>query len=337
MQAAWTLARRPVGRSVREDDLALAACAERPPGPGEVQVRLRYLTFAPALKLQMENAAPYAAPLAIGDVMRSSGVGEVLASDDPAFAPGDLACGTLDWAEVSTRPTVGRGFGRLIRLDPATPPPVSLALLQSGGLTAYFGLTRIGLAKAGEVVVVSGAGGAVGSTVGQIAKVLGCRVVGIAGGPEKCAWVRSLGFDAVVDYRAGGLAEALKAECPDGIDVFFDNVGGEALNAAIDNIARHGRIVICGAVSQYDAAGQSGVARDHMKLVFRSARMEGFLVTDFEAEFDAGRAQLLAWRDEGRLTPQYDVMEGFANAPAALVRMLSGGNLGRQMLHIPGA
>lgn len=331
---SWTVARRPVGRAVEIADFAQVRMPPRPLEPGEIRVRLLNLAFAPAMKMQMENAASYAAPISLGEIMRGGGVGEIVESANPDFRVGELVCGTLPWSEFAVTVPYGPGFRGLLKLDPAIPPPVGLALLQSGGLTAYFGLIEVARPSPGDTVAVSGAGGAVGSTVGQIAAILGHQTIGIAGGPQKCAWLKGLGFDDVIDYRRGKVADELSHLCPKGVDVFFDNVGGEILEAGIANLTRHGRVVLCGAVSQYGDSRRAGAIRNHMELVFRSATMQGFLVTDFASRFDEGRRRLLEWFRSGELKPQFDIVSGFENAPAALIRMFEGKNYGRQMLRV---
>jgi len=277
------------------------------------------------------QGATYRSALKAGDVMAGGALAEVVESRAPGLTPGDLVfadTGWQEWAAVSAR-----GLSPLPRLEPLTH---LLSVFGVAGLTAYFGLLECGRPKAGETVVVSAAAGSVGTLVGQIAKIKGCKVVGVAGGAEKCALLtRELGFDAAVDYKAGDLRRALRATCPDGIDVYFDNVGGDVLEACLFNMNLHGRVACCGAVSQYDGAapphGPRGVPG---LIVTKRLTLQGFVVMDFYAKRDAALAELKAWVDEGKLVVREDVLEGLEALPGALVGLLAGENIGKRMVRI---
>ena len=304
---------------------------ERPsPEDGQVLVKALYVSLDAANRAWMQGAT-YRSALKAGDVMAGGALAEVVESRAPGLTPGDLVfadTGWQEWAAVSAR-----GLSPLPRLEPLTH---LLSVFGVAGLTAYFGLLECGRPKAGETVVVSAAAGSVGTLVGQIAKIKGCKVVGVAGGAEKCALLtRELGFDAAVDYKAGDLRRALRATCPDGIDVYFDNVGGDVLEACLFNMNLHGRVACCGAVSQYDGAapphGPRGVPG---LIVTKRLTLQGFVVMDFYAKRDAALAELKAWVDEGKLVVREDVLEGLEALPGALVGLLAGENIGKRMVRI---
>jgi NADPH-dependent curcumin reductase CurA len=325
------LAARPVGLCKPSD----WEHTEEPvagPGDGEVLVKVRYLSLDPAMRGWMNDARSYVPPVGIGEVMRAGGVGEVIESRSPKLSAGDLVTGMTGVQEYA----VVDGGG-VFRVDPELAPlPVYLGALGMPGMTAYFGLLEIGRPREGDTVVVSGAAGAVGSVVGQIAKIKGCRAVGIAGGPEKCRHVvEDLGFDACVDYKAGSVGKELRRECPDGINVYFDNVGGEILDAALAQLARHARVVICGAISQYNSTeGMRGPA-NYMSLLVNRASMTGFLVFDFVDRYAQAAAEMAGWRAEGRLRSFEDIATGGVGAfPETLLRLFSGENLGKLVLEV---
>jgi NADPH-dependent curcumin reductase CurA len=302
------------------------------PGEGEVLVKVRYLSLDPAMRGWMNDARSYLPPVGIGEVMRGGGVGEVVASRHRGFAEGDHVAGITGIQEYASLSGDG-----LTKVDPELAPlPVYLGTLGMPGMTAYFGLLDVGRLAAGDTVVVSGAAGAVGGVVGQIAKIKGCRAVGIAGGPEKCEHVRgALGFDAAIDYKSENVAEALRAHCPDGIDVYFDNVGGEILDAALAQLARHARVVICGAISQYNATdGMRGPA-NYMSLLVNRASMTGFLVFDFADRYAEAAQEMAGWLTEGRLKTFEDVATGgIAAFPDTFLRLFRGENLGKLVLEV---
>jgi NADPH-dependent curcumin reductase CurA len=300
------------------------------PGPGEVLVRTLYISLNAANRAWMQGAT-YRSALKAGDVMAGGAVAQVVESRDPGFAPGDMVWGDVGWQEQAALPAKA-----LAKLAPMTPVTHLLSVYGVAGLTAYFGLLECGQPKTGETVVVSAAAGSVGSLVGQIAKLKGCRVVGIAGGAEKCAWLKSeLGFDETVDYKAGDVRRALRAACPDGIDVYFDNVGGEVLEACLFNMALHGRIACCGAVSQYDGAAPSHGPRGVPGLIVtKRLILRGFIVSDFDYLRETALGHLKSWVESGQIKVQEDIIEGLENAPMALVGLLAGDNRGKRMVKV---
>ena len=275
----FKLARRPVGM-VQRSDFEYSQSQVAQPGEGEVLVKILYISLDPAMRGWMNEGKSYIPPVAIGEVMRAGAVGRVIASNDPEIAVGDHVLGTLGVQEYA----VAKGK-QLRKVDPRLVPlPVYLGTLGMPGMTAYFGLLDVGKPKAGETVVVSGAAGAVGQVVGQIAKIKGCRVVGIAGGKDKCDYLRSIGFDAAIDYKHEDLYAALKQHCPNGVDVYFDNVGGEILDAVLTRLAMHARIVICGAISQYNEAKMKAPS-NYMSLLVNRASMTGMVVFDYTSRY----------------------------------------------------
>jgi NADPH-dependent curcumin reductase CurA len=326
----FRLAARPVGLC-RSSDWNFTEEPVAEPGDGEVLVKVRYLSMDPAMRGWMNDGRSYIAPVGIGEVMRALGAGEVITSNHPGLAPGDSVTGLLGVQEFA----VVNGDA-VIKVDPGLAAlPVYLGALGMPGMTAYFGLLDIGRPADGETVVVSGAAGAVGSIVGQIAKLKGCHVVGIAGGAEKCRHiVEDLGFDAAIDYKADNVGSALAQQCPSGIDVYFDNVGGEILDAALARLARHGRVVICGAISQYNATGVIKGPSNYMSLLVNHASMTGFVVTDYGARFAEGAGQMAEWIAAGKLTTREDIAVGFETFPDTLLRLFKGENTGKLVLEI---
>ncbi len=326
------LAARPVGLP-KHSDWHFAEEPVGEPGDGEVLVRVQYVSLDPAMRGWMNDSRSYIAPVGIGEVMRSFSAGEVIASNDPDIAVGDHVGGLLGVQDYA----VAHGKG-VFKLDAALAPlPVYLGTLGMPGVTAYFGLLDIGRPQEGETVVVSGAAGAVGSLVGQIAKLKGCRVVGIAGGPEKCrSLVEELGFDAAIDYKGEDVAAALGEHCPDGIDVFFDNVGGAILDAALANLARHARVVICGAISQYNATGAMTGPSNYLSLLVNHASMTGFVMSDYLDRYGEAVTAMAGWLAAGKLISREDIAEGLENFPETLLRLFSGENNGKLVLKIAG-
>jgi NADPH-dependent curcumin reductase CurA len=327
------LAARPVGLP-KDSDWDHTEEPVTEPGDGEVLVKVKYLSLDPAMRGWMNDARSYMPPVGLGEVMRAGGCGEVVASGHPGFEPGDHVTGVTGIQEYATL-----SGDALVKVDPELAPlPVYIGTLGMPGMTAYFGLLDIGKPKEGDTVVVSGAAGAVGGVVGQIAKIKGCRAVGIAGGKEKCRHVvEELGFDACVDYKSDNVAKALRQHCPDGIDVYFDNVGGEILDAALAQLARHARVVICGAISQYNATeGMRGPA-NYMSLLVNRATMTGFLVFDFASRFGEAAKEMAGWLADGRLKTFEDVATGgVANFPDTLLRLFRGENTGKLVLEVSG-
>ncbi|MDB5494762.1 MAG: zinc-containing alcohol dehydrogenase superfamily [Phenylobacterium sp.] len=304
---------------------------ERPrPGEGEVLVRTRYISLDAANRAWMQGAT-YRSALTSGQVMAGGALSEVVESRDPALKPGDLVWGDTGWQEYAAAPAK-----RLAKLPNMEPVTHLLSVYGVAGLTAYFGLLDCGRPKAGETVVVSAAAGSVGSLVGQIARIKGCRVVGVAGGEAKGRWlVDEIGFDAAVDYKAGNLRGQLKEACPNGVDVYFDNTGGDILEAMLFAMNVHGRIACCGAVSQYDGAAPAHGPRGVPGLIVtKRLTLRGFVVMDFDEQREKALKDLQTWVAEGKLKVQEDILEGLENTPAALIGLLHGENRGKRMVKV---
>ena len=328
------LAARPEG-APRDNDFRIVETPIPAPGPGEMLLRTVYLGLDPIIRLRM-NAGSYWPAFELGKPLTGRAVCAVETSNLPGFAPGDLVVTQADWADYMISNGTGPGGAPLPKLDPARGPVTApLHVLGVTGLTAYVGLLEIGRPQAGETVVVSGASGAVGSMAGQIAKIKGCRVVGIAGGPEKCRYVTDeLGFDAAIDYKAENVAKALHAHCPNGIDVYFDNVGGEILDACLAQINMRARIVICGAISQYNSTtGIKGPA-NYLSLLVHRARMEGMIVFDYAARYPEAQKEMAGWLKAGKLRHREDVVDGLETFPDTLNRLFTGENFGKLVLKV---
>jgi NADPH-dependent curcumin reductase CurA len=282
----------------------------------------------------MNEGRSYIAPVGIGEVMRAGGAGRVIASANPAFNVGDHVTGMLgaqEYALITAEAAKG-----LTKVDPKLAPlPVYVGALGITGLTAYFGLLDVGQAKAGDTVVVSGAAGATGMVAGQIAKIKGCRAVGIAGGAEKCSYiVKGLGFDAAIDYKSENVSEALRKHCPQGINVYFDNVGGDILDAALANLARGARVVICGAISQYNSTSGIKGPSNYLSLLINSARMEGFVVFNYMARYAEAAREMAGWMMAGKLKSREDIVEGFQTFPDTLLKLFRGENTSKLMIKV---
>jgi NADPH-dependent curcumin reductase CurA len=327
------LAARPVGLP-QPSDWSFTEEPVGEPGEGEVLVKVRYLSLDPAMRGWMNEGRSYIPPVGIGEVMRAFAAGEVIASNDPDHAPGEHVAGLLGVQEYSIA-----NAKAVFKIDTdIAPQPVYLGALGMPGVTAYFGLLDVGRPEAGNTVVVSGAAGAVGGLVGQIAKLKGCRVVGIAGGAEKCRYViEELGFDAAIDYKAEDVGAALGEHCPHGIDVYFDNVGGEILDAALAHLARFARVVLCGAISQYNASGAMRGPSNYMSLLVNHASMTGFVMSDYLDRYNEAVRQLAAWLVAGELIALEDIAIGLENFPDTLLRLFRGENLGKLVLEIGSA
>ena len=300
------------------------------PNDGEALLRVRYISLDAANRAWMHGAT-YRAAVETNTVMAGGGIAEVIASNSPLLKPGDIVFGDTGWQDYAAVPA--KHLSTMPKLDPMTH---LLSIYGIAGLTAYFGLLDVGRPKAGETVVVSAAAGSVGSIVGQIAKLKGCRVIGIAGGRDKCNWLTSeLGFDAAVDYKDGATFKALKAAAPGGIDVYFDNVGGDILEACLAQMNLRGRIACCGAISQYDGApAASGPRGVPGLIVVKRLTMQGFIVMDYMDQRDTALKDLQAWVAEGRIKVQEDVIDGLENTPAALIGLLAGENRGKRMVRV---
>jgi hypothetical protein len=297
----------------------------------QVLVRTLYLSCDPTQRGWMARDT-YLPAVAIGEVMRSFGVGRVVESRHPGYAEGQLVQGLLGWQDYAL---LDGDSARLSVVPEGVPIPIAMSVLGITGLTAYFGLLEIGRPEAGETVVVSGAAGATGSVVGQIARLKGCRVVGIAGGPEKCRWlVDEARFDAAIDYRREDVAARLAELCPGGIDVYFDNVGGEILDAALARLAFKGRVVLCGAIADYYRSELAPGPRNYLNLLLQRGRMEGFIILDFLERAGEAVAELGRWVAAGEIKVEVDIQEGLENAPRTLRRLFTGANRGKQLLRI---
>jgi NADPH-dependent curcumin reductase CurA len=329
----WLLAKRPFG-VVTKENFEYAETPIPEPGDGEVLVRNLYLSFDPTQRGWMEDRESYLPPVQLGEPMRAGSIGQVVESNNPEFQKGDLVQTTGGWQDFIVA-APGQGVLGLSKVPDGVPPEMMLSVLGVTGLTAYFGLLDLGEPKSGETVLVSGAAGATGSVAGQIAKLKGCRVVGIAGGIDKCRWLaEEAGFDEVIDYKNEDVNTRIAETCPGKIDVYFDNVGGEILEAALNHINMRARVVLCGGISGYNATEPLPGPSNLMNLVVMRARMEGFIVIDYMDRAGEAVAQLMNWIQAGELKYQVDMQEGFENIPDTLNRLFTGQNLGKQLLKI---
>ena len=321
----FRLAARPVGMPKRED-WSYVEEPVRELCDGELLIKVLYISLDPAMRGWMSDRKSYVPPVAIGEVMRALAVGRVIASNNPGFAVGDYVSGVLGVQEYA----ISDGSA-LAKIDPRIAPlPTHLSTLGMPGMTAYFGLLDTGQLKSGDTVVVSAAAGAVGSVVGQIAKIKDCRVIGIAGGAQKCRYVvDELGFDAAIDYKSEQVYEALQKHCPKGVDVYFDNVGGDILDAVLARTARGARIVICGAISQYCNTGPMKGPSNYIFLLVNRAMMKGMLVMDYAQRFPEAVREMAGWMAAGRLKSREDIVEGLENFPDAFLKLFTGENFGK--------
>ena len=326
----FRLVKRPVGEPKRED-FAFDTEAVGEIADGQLLVKILYLSLDPAMRGWMNDARSYIAPVGLGDVMRAGGIGTVILSKHPKFLAGDTVSGMLNVQEY----VISDGKG-MVKVDPKLAPLTTyLNVLGMPGMTAYFGLLESGQPKAGETLVVSGASGAVGATVGQVGKILGLRVVGIAGGKEKCDYaINEFGFDACIDYKNQDVRKALKETCPGGIDIYFDNVGGEILDIVLTRINLKARIVICGAISQYNNTEPVKGPSNYLSLLVNRARMEGIVVFDYAPRYKEGAMQLGQWMAEGRLKSREHIVEGLETFPDTLMKLFKGENFGKLVLKV---
>jgi NADPH-dependent curcumin reductase CurA len=327
------LAKRPAGMPT-PDVWSFTTEPVREPGDGGVVVKTLALSLDPAMRGWMNEGKSYIEPVGLGDVMRAGAIARVIASRNAGFAEGDLVSAVTGVQEYATLEADQMRKAALFKIDPRLGSVTQwLNVLGMPGMTAYFGLLDVGEPRAGDTVVVSGAAGAVGQTVGQLAKIKGCRVVGIAGGPAKCEWVvKELGFDACIDYKGGNVREGLKQHCPKGVDVYFDNVGGEILDHVLAKLARGARIVICGAISQYNNMQAVQGPKNYMSLLVNRARMQGMVVFDYADRFPQAVAELAGYLKDGRMKSREDVVKGLDNFPQALLKLFSGENFGKLVL-----
>jgi len=326
----FTLASRPVGMPKRTD-WAYEEQAIRELHEGELLIRVLFISLDPAMRGWMNQSRSYVPPVGIGEVMRALALGQVVASKNPLFAAGKHVSGTFGVQGYF----ISEGKG-LIELDPRVAPlPIFLNVLGMTGMTAYFGLLDTGQPQTGDTVVVSAAAGAVGSVVGQLAKIKGCRAVGIAGGADKCRYlVNDLGFDAAIDYKSEDVTQALRKSCPQGINIYFDNVGGDILEAALSNLARGARVVICGAISQYNVTGPVQGPRNYLSLLVNRATMKGMLVFDYADRYAQAAQEMAGWMAAGKLKSREDIVEGLETFPDTFLKLFKGENLGKLILKV---
>ena len=300
---------------------------------GEALIAVRYISIDPTIRTWMDDAPGYLPPIQIDETIRAAGVGEVLESRSEAYEPGRLVFGMAGWQDYLIADSAARSMQPL---PPGVPPTTALSILGVTGMTAYFGITDVGKIEEGDVCVISGAAGATGSSAGQIAKLKGAgKVVGIAGGPEKCSYIVSeLGFDEAIDYKNENVAARLREACPDGIDLYFDNVGGSILNDCLGRLAMRGRVVLCGAISSYNSDGPPPGPSNYINLLIRRGRMEGFIILDYFDRFPAAQAEVAGWLAEGRIKSSEHIVEGLENAPDALNLLFSGGNTGKVIVKV---
>lgn len=316
----------PAEADFRFENVAVPDCPD-----GGLLVHTKWLSVDPYLRGRMSGVRTYVEPFAVGDAIESGVVGEVLVSDNPRFHPGDVVAGTWPWQEFAAL----NGNG-VMKLDPSVAPvSTALGILGMPGMTAYFGLFEICNPQPGETVVVSGAAGAVGSAAGQIAKIQGCRVVGIAGSEEKCEYLRSIGFDAVLNYRTDTpYAEKLAVLCPDGVDCYFDNVGGEMTDAVMARMNTGGRVSVCGQIAMYNDRSRDNGPRPFTQILVKQLRVEGFIVTRWLDRWPEGQARMAEWLHAGKLTYRETVYEGLESAPRAFIGLFRGENIGKSVVKL---
>src|SRR3984957_14954607 len=325
----WLLARRPEG-AIKDSDFNFVETEAPTPGEGQVLVRSIMLSVDPTQRgwIAFDTYLP---AVKIGEVVRSMGAGRIVASKNPDFAVGDIVSGLVGWQDY----VVMNPKGQLNKLPPEAPLELAMSVFGATGITAYFGLLDVGRPVSGETIVVSGAAGATGSVVGQIAKIKGCRVVGLAGGAEKCRWLTDEAhFDAAIDYKSENVPARLKELCPKGIDIFFDNVGGAILDAALARLAMRGRVALCGGIANYKATKTAPGPKNYMNLVRQRGRMEGFIVLDYFPRAAEAIGALTGWVQSGKIKTKVDVRDALENAPAPLRRLFDGRNDGKHLLRI---
>ena len=330
----WLLAARPRG-AVRESDFRLVEAPLAPLQPGQFRIRTLYLGVAAVMRGYMLNTEKFERPLELGDVMHGRGVGRIVESRHPGFEVGEIVHGKLGWQDYPIAD--GSPYYLMYKVHQRVAPvSTALGVLGLTGFTAYLGLVDVGAVRPGDTVLVSGAAGGVGSSVGQVARNLGATAVGIAGSAAKCELLTSrLGYRAAIDYRREDVERRIGELCPDGIDVFFDNVGGEILDAGLAHLRRHARVVLCGAISQYvDGAERPYALRNASAIFRRMARMEAFFIYEMADRFARAEAQMAEWIAAGKLHYQEDILDGLESMPAALVRLFEGRNVGKQLVRV---
>jgi len=326
------LAQRPTGL-VDEHTVRLQTEPVPAIGDGEALVRVKFLSIDPTIRTWMNDVPGYLPPIGLGEAVRSGGVGEVVESRTAAYRPGQLVFGMTGWQDYAV---IDAGERAMQVLPEGVPPQIAIGILGVTGMTAYFGLLDVGRLREGDTVVVSGAAGATGSTVGQIARIKGAgRVVGIAGGPRKCAYiVDELGFDEAIDYKNDDVAARLRTACPNGIDLYFDNVGGQILDDCLAHLAMRGRVVLCGAISGYNDTAPPPGPRNYLNLLIRRGRMEGFIILDYLERFGEAQLQMAGWLAEGRIKSSEHIVAGLEHCPDALNLLFSGGNTGKVIVAV---
>jgi len=328
----WLLKERPPGM-VQESNFEFREHSIPDPGEGEVLVQNVYLSFDPTFRGQMTDRPNYVPPMQIGDVMRGASAGRIVKSNHSDFQEGELVVGAGGWQDYFIPSS--SDLMSISKIPEGVSIPNSLSIFGITGLTAYFGLLDIGRPKEGDTVLVSGAAGAVGSVVGQIAKIKGCKVVGIAGGQEKCDWlIRNANFDVAIDYKNENVFHGIQKYCPDGVNIYFENVGGDILEAALGCLAQRARVVLCGGISSYNSEEVPPGPRSLMSLVRTRSSMEGFLIIDYVEQFHQAVKDMSEWIAEGRLVSQEDIQEGLENAPKTFIRLFTGENRGKQLLKL---
>ena len=328
----WVLKERPDGLVV-DGTFEMLETEVQKPGPGEFLVRNLMLSFDPTQRGWLNDTKGYIPPVQIGEIMRAGSVAEVVESNHDGFKAGDLVQGGFGWQDFAV--TDGEGMLPARKMPPGVSPNAALSIFGTTGLTAYFGLLDVGKPKDGDVVLVSGAAGATGSVVGQIAKILGCHVIGIAGGEKKCAWLtEEANYDAAIDYKSDDVGAKIRELCPKGLNIYFDNVGGEILDHALANIALNARVALCGGISSGYGTELPPGPKNYMQLVIQRSTMEGFLVLDYLDRAGEAIGKLAEWVQAGKITYLEDMAEGLENAPMTLNRLFTGANFGKQLLKI---
>ncbi len=327
----WIMTSRPEGM-VSEANFSWQQTPIPQPAEGEFLAKNIYLSFDPAMRIWMNERDSYLPAIKIGEVMRCGSVAQVVESRHPDFAVGDLLNGGFGWQDYAI--SDGQGLIPPRKIPAGIDPAMTLSVLGMTGMTAYFGLLDVGALKAGDTVLVSGAAGATGSVASQIARIKGCHVVGIAGGEEKCAWLRDVaGLDGVIDYKSDKLPRAIHQHFPKGIDVYFDNVGAETLDAALGQLAQNGRVVLCGAISGYNNP-EGAALKNYSNLIIQRGRMQGFIILDYAQQYGVALKDLSQWLASGELKFRVDMQEGLENAPATFQRIFTGANKGKQLLKV---
>lgn len=327
----WLLAEFPQGE-LGAEHFRWSEAEVLAPADGQVLVRNTYLSLDPTNRIWASGAQSYLPAMKLGEVMRGVTLGEVIASRDARVEVGACVTGLLGWQDYAV---VRASAVQVLQCDPRRPVTDYLGVLGSSGLTAYFGLLDVGMPRSGETVLVSAAAGAVGSLVGQIARLQGCRTVGLVGSASKARWITGeLGFDSAINYREGNVREAIARECPSGVDIYFDNVGGEILDAAMGQLNLRGRIVLCGLISQYNSSSPLQELRNLGRFLVNRGRMQAFIVLDYLARANEAHARIADWLEQGQIQHRVDIVRGLEHAPAALGKLFDGSNVGKLLIQM---